>query len=106
MAFELRENETVLKELASDYWSAIFGITVSQTRGRYTFTNQRIYFVGGFTDKDIPYSEIESIKKCGVGPLIPFVPTGIKVTMKDGKKHYLSVMGRAEIMDIIQKHLS
>ena len=106
MAFELRENETVLKELPSDYWLAICGITFSQTRGRYTFTNQRIYFVGGFKDKEIPYSEIESIKKCAVGPLIPFIPTGIKVVMKDGKKHYLSVIGRAEIMDIIQKHIS
>ena len=57
-------------------------------------------------DKEIPYSEIASIKKCAVGPIIPFVPTGIKVVMKDGTKHFLSVIGRAEIMAIIQKYMA
>ncbi len=106
MALELKENENILKETPSDYWLAICGLTFSQTRGRYTFTDQRIHFSGGFKDIDIPYSDIESIKKCAVGPLIPIIPTGIKIVMKNGKKHYLSVMGRAEIMDIIQNHMA
>ena len=106
MAFVLKENETILKETPSDYWMSIFGITLSQVRGHYTFTDQRIYFVGGFKDKEIPYSEIASIKKWAVGPIIPFVPTGIKVVMKDGTKHFLSVIGRAEIMAIIQKYMA
>lgn len=106
MAIELRENETIIKEMPSDYWSAFCGITFSQKRGHYTFTNQRIHFVGCFTEKEIPYAEIEAIQKCAVGPIIPLIPTGIKVIMKNGKKHYLSVLGRAEIMDIIQKHMA
>ena len=105
MAFVLKENETILKETPSDYWVSFLGITMSQVRGHYTFTDQRIYFVGGFKDREIPYSEIASIKKCAVGPIIPFVPTGIKIVMKDGTKHFLSVLGRAEIMEIIQKHI-
>ena len=79
----------------------------SQVRGSYSFTNQRIVFKGGWaTEIEIEYSDIESIQKCNVGGLIPVMPTGIKIVLKDGKKHILSVLKRGEIMELIQRHIS
>ena len=105
MNFELQENEIIEKEFKSDYWET-FLFTMNQKRGKYYLTNKRIVFVGGFaTEVEIPYNEIESIKKCCVGPLIRFVPTGIKVTMKNGKKHYLSVTKRNDVMNLIESKI-
>ncbi len=108
MDLQLRENEIVVKEMASDYWETLGGIiTISQKRGHYCFTNQRIVFRGGFaTEVEISYGNIEYIEKCNVGGLIPIIPTGIKVVMKDNKKHVLSVTKRGEIMELIQKYMA
>lgn len=108
MDLDLRENESILKEFASDYWDTLFGIIMcSQIRGKYCFTNQRIVFKGGWgTEVEIEYADIEQIKKCNVGGLIPIVPTGIKVVLKNGKKHVLSVLKRGEIMELIENQLS
>ncbi|MEE0265846.1 MAG: PH domain-containing protein [Acutalibacteraceae bacterium] len=107
MDLQLRANETVFQEVKADYWETLFGVIMtSQVRGSYCFTNQRIVFKGGFaTEVEIEYSDIESISKCNVGGLIPVMPTGIKVVLKDGKKHILSVLKRGEIMDFIQSHI-
>ena len=106
MDLELRPNETIEKEFASDYWTTFGPITVSQKRGKYIITNERIYFRGGFiTEVEIPFSEIDYIKKCNVGGLIPFMPTGIKVMMKNGEKHILSVLGRGKIMEMIEEKI-
>ena len=105
MNIELRENEVIEREMKSDYWET-FLFMMTQKRGKYYFTNERIIFQGGFvTQIEIPYNEIESIEKCNVGPFIRFVPTGIRVTMRDGKKHYLSVTKRNDIMELIQSKL-
>lgn len=106
MEIELRENEVIEREMASDYWESLGFIMTSQVRGRYCFTNQRIIFRGGWgKEVEIAYADIESITKCNVGGLIRFVPTGIKVMMKDGKRHYLSVLKRKEVMELIQNKL-
>lgn len=103
---ELKETENIEKEFKSDYWKKTL-FTYSQTRGKYWFTNERIIFRGGFaTVIDIPYKEIESINTCNVGGLIPIVPTGIKVKMKDGKTHVLSVTKRKENMAFIQAKMN
>ena len=104
MAIELRENEVVEKKFASDYWST-FLCFMEQHRGVYQLTDQRIIF-NGYKDIEIAYEDIESIQKCCVGPLIRFVPCGIKVTMKDGSVHYLSVTKRNQIMEMIQSKIS
>lgn len=108
MDIELKENEAVIREMASDYWETLLGLMISQKRGRYWFTTHRIIFRGGFaTVVEIPYAEIASIKKCCVGSLLlRFMPTGIKITMKDGKKHYLSVLKRSEVMELLQSKIS
>lgn len=101
LPFELAEGEAVEKEFSSDYWEK-FLFMYSQKRGRYYFTNQRIVFTYfGQVLLDLPYAEMESAVACNVGALIKFVPTGIKVTMKDGKQYDLSVTKRKENLEFI-----
>lgn len=103
---DLHEGETVVQEVKGDYWENTFLFMYSQKRGKFWFTDERILFRGGFTASlDLPYSEITEIKKCNVGPAVHFVPTGIKVTMRDGKNHRLSVLGRNKIMELIRSRM-
>ena len=96
---ELHEGEVVESEVKGDYWE--------KTLCMYRFTNQRILFRGGFTASlDLPYEEIDDVRTCSVGPFIPFMPTGVKVTMKNGKSYKLSVLGRKKIAEYIQSKLS
>lgn len=103
---ELRTGEVVEREIKGDYWTNMFGIQMSQVRGTHYITNQRIVFQGGFgTVEEMEYSDIELIKKCNVGGLIRFVPTGIMVKMKNGKKHYLSVLGRKDVLTLLESKI-
>lgn len=102
---ELQEGEVVEKEMKSDYWEKTLCF-YSQKRGKYWFTNQRIIFRGGFaTTLDIPYSEIDSVQLCNIGGFVQLIPTGIKVTLKDGRPHKLSVTKRKEILAFLQSKL-
>lgn len=104
--FNLQDGETVLKEVSGDYWKKGFFLTYSQKTGRYCFTSQRILFKGGLTEElNLPYSEISEVKTCNVGPLIPFLPTGVKVTMRDGKEYKLSLLSRKKYVEMIQSQI-
>lgn len=104
-AFELHDGEAVEKELSGDYWERNLGI-YSQKTGKYWLTNQRIIFRGGFAVAlDLSYSDIESVSLCNVGPVVQFLPTGIKVQTKDGKAYKLSVLKRKDILSFIQAKL-
>lgn len=107
MEIQFRANEVVELEMASDYWSNLFGvIQFSQIRGRYWFTNERIIFAGGFAKKiEIDYYDIASVQKCFIGPIIRFLPTGILVTTKSGEKHYLSILGRQKVLDLLESKI-
>lgn len=97
----LKETETIEKEFRGDYWSFL-----SQTRGYYWFTNERIIFHGGFaTVEEIPYNEIDFVTKRNVGGILPIIPTGIKVKMKNGKSHTLSVQKRNDIIAFIESKM-
>lgn len=104
MEIQFRANETVEWETPSDYWKALFGvIQISQVRGRYWFTNERVIFAGGFATKvEIEYSEIASVKKCFIGPIIRFMPFGILVTTKTGEKHYFSILNRKKALEVLE----
>ena len=104
IAVNLRENETILKEFKGDYWEG--GFISSQKPGNYCLTSQRILFQGGFaTSVELPYTEIAAAALCNIGEFVKFLPTGILITMKDGKKHRLSVMKRKEILALIESKL-
>lgn len=103
--FKLHDGEAVEYELKGDYWEKNLGL-YSQKTGKYWFTNERIIFRGGFAVAlDITYSDIESLSLCNVGPFIQFLPTGIKVKMKDDKAYKLSVLKRKDVLNFIQSKL-
>lgn len=105
LATELQEGETVIAQEAGDEWEYLFNIIGVQHRGRYFFTEKRIiFYYCGSKDWDLYYSDIESAELCNVGPLIRFVPCGIKITTKAAEKYYLSVMKRKEYLELIEKH--
>lgn len=102
----LREGENVIEQMKGDYWEKQFLCFYSQSRGKYWLTSERILYKGGWgTNLELPYSDIAEVKKCMVGPFIPFLPTGVKVTLKDGKSYKLSLMGRGKYIEFIQKQL-
>lgn len=102
---DLHEGESVEREFKGDYWEKSLCF-YSQKPGKYWLTSERIIFRGGFIAAlDIPYPQIESVKLCNVGGLLQFLPTGIKVTLKDGKTYKLSVLKRKEILGFIESKL-
>lgn len=102
---ELQDGEQVEKEFKGDYWEKSLCF-YSQNRGNYWITNQRIVFRGGFgTTLDIPYTDIASVSLCKVGPLLQFMPTGIKVSLKNGKTYKLSVLKRKSIIELIESRV-
>lgn len=100
---ELSQNETLIEEIKGDYWEKIFLCMYSQKRGKYWITNERIVFKGGFiTEFEVKLSEIESVTPCLVGPLIPFMPTGVNLKLKNGKSYKMSVLKRKKIIETIK----
>ena len=108
MNITLRPSETVEFEMKSDYWKALFGVLqISQIRGRYWFTNERVIFMGGLATKvQIDYYDIASIKKCFIGPIIRFLPFGILVTTKAGEKHYFSILNRKKAYEFLESKIT
>ncbi|WP_138306970.1 MULTISPECIES: PH domain-containing protein [unclassified Clostridium] len=102
---DLHEGEVVEKELKGDYWEKTLCM-YSQKTGTYWFTNERIIFRGGFVAAlDIPYCDIEQVRTCNVGPLLQFLPTGIKITVNGGKSYKLSVLKRKSVVEFIESKL-
>lgn len=107
---QLMEGEVIEKgNIKGDYWHGGIGPFVqTQTSGTYTFTNKRVMFkptgllTSGKLLFTLDYKEIESLKKSQVAF---FIPTGILLSMKDGKKYKLSLLGRKGWIDFIQSHM-
>ncbi|MBQ7776312.1 MAG: PH domain-containing protein [Lachnospiraceae bacterium] len=103
---ELQEGETVIAQEKGDQWEYFLNIIGMQNQGRYFFTEKRIIFYYCLSKHfEVNYSDIEAVELCNVGPLIRFVPTGIKLTTKDGKSYYMSVMKRKEYQELIEKQM-
>lgn len=110
----LFENEKVELEVSGDYWgdTEYLGLLEKQKTGKFWFTNERILFsTGAFGLYSKPffivnYSDIENIQKCNIGPsVIKFIPTGIQLNMKDGKKYKISVLKRDKYIQFINSKL-
>lgn len=100
---ELREGETVLEEIQGDYWEKLFLCLYSQIRGKYWITSERIIFQGGFaTTLEIEMKDIEAVTLCAVGGFVQFLPTGIKVTTREGNAYKLSVLSRRKHVEVIE----
>jgi len=102
----MSELEVIQEHTRGDLWEL-----GSQISGNYFFTDEQFIFVGGLaggSSFQIPYNKITALKACCIGPVIPFMPTGIRVTYVDEngktKKKKCSVMKRkAWIAYLIEK---
>ena len=98
---KLHDGEIVENKVKGGYWERSFCI-YNQKEGKYWFTNERILFRAGAAALDLPYAEIDEVKTCKVGPFLQSMPTGVKVTMRNGKSYKLSVLGRKKIAEYIR----
>lgn len=74
------EDDVIEEHTQGDLWTLL-----SQTRGNYFFTKEKFIFTGGFglDNFSVAYGDISGMKTCNVGGLIPFIPTGIKISFMD-----------------------
>ena len=101
---QLREDEKVVLEMSGDLWEGL-----GQGSGLYQITNQRCAFryktiLGAAKENAVEFelADVLELKKCNVGPgLIKIIPTGIKVKLKNGKKHTFSVIKREKLMQAL-----
>ena len=103
---DLRPGEKIIEEIRADYWENLL-FMLSQKRGRFVFTNQRVHIRAGLvTIIDLEYKDMIGVKKCNVGGMIRIIPTGILVKMRDGKKHYLSVLKRNKYIELLEQNVT
>lgn len=96
--------DTIQEHTKGDLWDP------GQITGDFFFTTEKFAYVsGGLIGKvtfSIPYNKITGLKLCNVG-IIPFLPTGIRVTYTDenGKtvKKKCSVMKRKQWLTYLQE---
>ena len=100
----LSEDDNLVEHTAGDLWEMI----VTKTSGNFFFTEKNLIFIGGMlggSNTCVPYDKITGITKCNVGGLIPFMPTGIKVTYTNDKgnqaKMVCSVMKRTDWIEFL-----
>lgn len=102
--FQLRGNEKIVLEQSGDLWEGM-----SQGSGLFVITDQRCAFryktiLGAAKQNAVEFelADVAELKKCNIGPgFIKFIPTGIKVTLKSGKKHVFSVTKRERMMQAL-----
>ena len=92
---QLRDNEKVVLEQSGDLWEGL-----GQGSGVYVVTDQRCAFryktlLGKAKENAVEFELSD------VTGFIKFIPTGIKVTLKSGKKHVFSVMKREKMMQAL-----
>lgn len=96
--------DTIQEHTKGDLWNP------RQIPGDFFFTTEKFAYVsGGLIGKvtfSVPYNKITGLKLCNVG-MIPFLPTGIRVTYTDenGKtqKRKCSVLKRKQWLAYLQE---
>lgn len=96
--------DTIQEHTKGDLWDP------GQISGDFFFTTEKfVYVSGGLIGRvsfSIPYNKITGLKLCNIG-LIPFLPTGIRVTYTDEdgktKKKKCSVMKRKQWLAYLQE---
>lgn len=101
---ELAPDETELRRVKGDCWGTP-GHTGRQISGTYIFTDRRVLFQGGGLIASLrpafslPYGAITRVETCTVGL---FIPTGLRLFVKEGGFYTISVMKRREIAELIE----
>lgn len=89
-----------------DYYAKLLCF-YDQVRGAYFFSDKSVSFIGSFAGAvnwSLRYADIKRIKKCSVGPFLPF---GIKLYYYDEEKgkeksYKMSVLNRGEWLKFLQ----
>ena len=98
---QLRENEKTVLELSGDLWEGL-GQGSGTVDSWCAFRYKTLLGAAKQNAVEFELSDVAQIKKCNIGPgFIKFIPTGIKVTLKDGKKHVFSVTKREKMMQAL-----
>lgn len=75
-------------KILGDYWEGEF-VSVRRT-GTFWFTNRRLYIQADPLQVNLPYTALRSVAPCNVGPMVKFLPTGIRILLQDGTVHQCS----------------
>jgi hypothetical protein len=95
---ELEAGETVVLEKAANIRKAM-----EYAGGRVRVTNQRVLLEPHAINLDsqpaaIPLSDIAKVETYSQ---FGFIPTGVRLTMKDGSQQHFIVFGRKQVIDAI-----
>ncbi|BCJ95494.1 hypothetical protein acsn021_30630 [Anaerocolumna cellulosilytica] len=109
---DLQSDEVVIKEIKGDYWAG--SLMYKQIRGVYLLTSKRFAFramtilgAAKHNYMEIDLSDIISVDKCMIGPyLFRFLPTGLRLTMRDGSKHRVSILSRGKLLEELTSRIS
>lgn len=105
---DLMSGEYIVELIKGDYWKKLFWFIHVQEIGEIAFTNKRVIFkelakIGHpqfiLSSFSIPYKEMAYVEKCFTGPFLPF---GIKIMTKQGKKYVISVLNRKKYIQLIE----
>ena len=111
----------LIEAIGGDYWEGFLGMYL-QTRGFFYFTTSTVAFVAGMGfvkaikspsafKWSLRYSEIKKAELCNIGPLIRFLPTGIRLYFDDQEKgkensYRISILNLKEWLAFLQEHMA
>jgi hypothetical protein len=101
MIFELKENETILEDVAANLYRGIEGVG-----GRMKITDRRVIFEPHAFNlqtqaAEIPLEQISEIRKYNN---LGFIPNGILFKLKSGIQYKFVVWGREHLITLIKNH--
>lgn len=107
---EIRDGEQLFgKKISGDCWKMPNLAISRQISGKLFFTDQRIaFFASGLVGTnnlswEIEMKDIKEVKTCLTPPCFPF---GVLITLKNGDKYKLGIMGRKKYVAWISEHIS
>lgn len=103
---DLQDGEELLYTVKGDTWKIPVMTISRQISGKFFFTDRRIAFrtwgVGkGNAAYDVDYKDVDTISTYNINF---FIPTGIKITLKNGDLYKISVMKRKKYIELINKY--
>ena len=105
----LEEHECTVYETKGDWWAdSILG--KQQLPGIFEVTNKRFAFrgktlLGTAKENGLEFdpSDLASVEKCNIGNgIVKIIPTGLRLTMRDGGQYVVSILKRDKLLEILE----
>lgn len=103
---DLSADEQVTFETKGDYWSFMSSMSgvFQVTNKRFAFRPQALLGTAKTNAFEVNLADIDTLSKCCVGPgPLKFIPTGLRVKMKNGEKYICSIMKREQLMTALEQ---